>query len=90
LEITANVSRLTSLITVVALTILKDNDVATVVSIKFTKDVIDVECTAFSIGRHFDGVGGLGKVLDQLLRHHNFSLKSFILFFKFLLTNCQL
>lgn len=72
------------------MTILKDNDVATVVSIKFTKDVIDVECTVVSVWWHFNGVGRLGKVLDQLLRHHNFSLKSFVLFFKFLLTDSLL
>lgn len=69
------------------MTILKNDDVATVVSIELTKDVIDVECSAVGIGGHFDGVGRLRKVLDQLLRHHNFSLKSLIFFFKFLFTD---
>ena len=87
LQVTSDVCLVACLVTVVALTILEDNDVSTVIAIKLTEDVVDVEGAVVSIGRHLHGVSRLVEVLNQLLRHHNFSLQSFIFLLKLLLTD---
>ena len=86
LQITSNVSRVASLIAIISLTILKNDDVSTVISVELTQDVVDVESPIVSIRWHLDWVLLLTKVLDQLLRHEDFGLKSLILFLELLLT----
>ena len=84
LQITTDVGCLSCLVTVVALTILEHNDVATVVSVELSQNVIHIERPVVCIGWHLNWMGRFCKVLNQLLRHHNFSLKGLVLFFKFL------
>lgn len=78
LEVTANVSLLASLVNVVALTILEHNNVATLIAVQLTQDVIDVEGAVVGVGRHLYGMSWLVKVLDQVLRHHNLSLEGLL------------
>ena len=56
------------------MTVLEDNDVATLVAIKLTKDIVDVERAIVGVRWHLDRVSWLVEVLDQVLRHHNLRL----------------
>lgn len=67
-----------SLVKIVAMAILKNDDVATIVSVKLSQDIVDVECSTVSIWRILDRVGLFVKVLNQLLGHHNFVLQLLI------------
>ena len=88
LKITSDVGGMTSLVKAVALVVLKNDYVATIITVKLTQDVIDVESTMVSIWRHLDWMSRLIEVLDQLLRHDDLSFKSLIiLIFLLLLTD---
>lgn len=87
MKVTTDVGCLSCLVAVVALTILENNDIATVVSVELSQNVIHIERPVVRIWWHLNWMGRLSKVLDQLLRHHNFSLKGLVLFFKFLLAD---
>ena len=86
-EVTSDVCGMARLVPIVPLTILKDNDVASFVPIELSKNVVDVESSVVGIRWHFHWVGWLVEVLNQLLRHHNFSLKCLIFLFDILLRN---
>ena len=88
LKITSDVGGVTSLVTAVTLVVLENNNVATIITVKLTQDVIDVESAMVSIWRHLDWMSRLVEVLDQLLRHNDLSFESLIvLFFLLLLTD---
>lgn len=87
LKITTNVSHVACLVTVVSLTILENNDVATVVSVELTQDIVHIERPVVSIRGHLDRVFWLLEVLDELLGHDNFSFKSLIFLLKLLLAD---
>lgn len=74
LEVTTNVSLLSSLVNVVALTILEDNDIASLITVKLSEDIVDVKSAGIGVGRHLHRVCRLVEVLDQVLRHDNLSL----------------
>ena len=61
--------------------ILKDNDIATVVSVKLTEDIMYVEGPAIGVWRHLNWMVRLTEVLKRLSRHHDLCLKSLIFFF---------
>jgi len=71
-----------SLVAIVAMTILENNNVTTIVSVKLSQDIIDVESSVISVRRNLDRVSLLVKVLNQLLRHHNFMFQLFIIFIR--------
>lgn len=85
LQVTTNVRHVARLVAIVALTILEDNDVSTIIPIKLTEDIVHVESPIVSIGRHLDWVLGLGEVLNQLLGHDNLGLEGLILLLELLL-----
>ena len=64
LQITTNICLLASLVDIIALTILKYDDVATLITIKLTQDIINIERAMISIWRHFNWMSGLLEVLD--------------------------
>ena len=66
------------------MTVLEDNDVATLVAIKLTEDIVDVERAMVSAGWHLDRVSWLVEVLDQVLRHHDLRLQSLFFLTRFL------
>ena len=81
LQITTHICRMTCLVDILSLCILKDNDIATIVSVKLTKNVMYVEGPIIGIWRHLDWMVRLTEILKWLSRHHNFCLKSLIFFF---------
>ena len=87
LQVAPDICLVTCLVAIVPLTILEDYNVSTVIAVQFTKDVVDVEGAVIGIGWHLHRVSRLVKVLNQLLRHHNFSLQSLIFLFKLFLTD---
>ena len=89
-QVTANVRWMASLVAIVAMTILENNNVTTIVSVKLSQDIIDVESSVISVRRNLDRVSLLVKVLNQLLRHHNFMFQLFIIFIRSLFRLCNL
>ena len=66
------------------MTVLEDNDVATLIAIKLTKNIIHVEGAIVGTGWHLDWVGWLSEVLDQVLRHHDLRFESLFFLARFL------
>mmetsp|Transcript_13465 Transcript_13465/g.18429 ORF Transcript_13465/g.18429 Transcript_13465/m.18429 type:complete len:311 (-) Transcript_13465:4071-5003(-) len=86
LQVAAYIRRLPSLVDVVTLTILEDNDVATLIAIELAQDVVYVKGAMVGIRGHLHWVCWLVEVLDKVLRHDDFSLEGLLFFAQFLLT----
>ena len=85
LEITPRIRPLTGLVHMMTFAILKDDNVASLVSVELTQDVAHVEGSIVRVRWHLHRMKHLSKVLDHLLRHHDLSLKGLILLFQLLL-----
>ena len=81
LQITAHVCRMACLVYVLSSGILKDNDIAAIVSVKLAEDIVYVEGPAIGVWRHLNWMVRLTEVLKRLSRHHDLCLKSLIFFF---------
>ena len=73
-QVTSNIRQLSGLIDVVTLIIFKDNNISTVVSIKFSKDIIDIKSPIFSVRRHFHWMVWFIEILDRIIVDLNDSL----------------
>lgn len=73
-QVTSNVRQLSGLIDVVTLIIFEDNNISTVVSIKFSKDIIDIKSPIFSVRRHLNWMVWFVKILDHIIIDLNDSL----------------
>ena len=85
LEIAAHIRPLTGLVHVMAFAILKDDNVASLVSVELSQDVAHVEGSVVRVRWHLHRMKRLGEVLDKLLGHHDLSLEGLILFEQLLL-----
>jgi len=64
LKITADVSGAPSLVNIVAILVLKHYDVALVITVKVSENIVDVEVTSVGIRRDLDGWFSLLEVLE--------------------------
>ena len=63
LQITAHICRMTRLVNILSLSVLKDLDIAAIVSVKLTKNIMYVKSPAIGVWRHLNWMVRLAKVL---------------------------
>ena len=63
LQITAHICRMTRLVNILSLGVLKDLDIAAIVSVKLTKNIMYVKSPAIGVWRHLNWMVRLAKVL---------------------------
>ena len=63
LQITAHICRMTCLVNILTLGILKDLDIAAIISVKLTKNIMYVKSPVIGIWRHLNWMVRLTKVL---------------------------
>ena len=81
LQITAHIRRMTCLVNILSLGVLKDLDIAAIISVKLTKNIMYVKSPVIGVWRHLNWMVRLAKVLQRLSGHHDLCLKSLIFFF---------
>ena len=74
LQVTAFISWLSCFVDRVTLTIFEYDDVASVIPIKLTKNVIDIECSVVSIRWHLNWMVLLVEIFKMLLAHNDLCL----------------
>ena len=71
-QVASDICQLASLVNVISLTIFEDNNVATIVSVEFSQNVINIERPIVRIRWHLNWVIRLVKVFESILVHGSF------------------
>jgi len=64
LQVTSDIRGMSSLVAIISLTILEYDDITTIISIQFAKDIVHVESSVVCVRRHLHWMLVFAKVLD--------------------------
>jgi hypothetical protein len=70
LQVTTRVGGVALLVLIVTLTVLEHNDIALIITVKISKNIVDIESTVILVGRNLHNIL-LAKVLQQVIVLHD-------------------